>query len=117
MPDDVIVRIIGERLTEPDAAQGVMFDGFPQPSQAEALDGIEDIDAVISIEVPDDEIVGRSRDGTPANHAVESSMTSISLAALRMPLRQFRGSSKGRRFGINGSSTLGDLPCSDAPRG
>lgn len=60
VPDDVIVRIIQERLTEPDAAQGVMFDGFPRTiPQAEALDVIEDIDAVISIEVPDDEIVGR----------------------------------------------------------
>ena len=60
VPDDVIVRIIQERLTEPDAAQGVMFDGFPRTiPQAEALDGIEHIDAVISIEVPDDEIVGR----------------------------------------------------------
>ena len=60
VPDDVIVRIIQERLTEPDAAKGVMFDGFPRTiPQAEALDGIEHIDAVISIEVPDDEIVGR----------------------------------------------------------
>ena len=60
VPDEVIVRIIQERLTEPDAAQGVMFDGFPRTiPQAEALDGIESIDAVISIEVPDDEIVGR----------------------------------------------------------
>ena len=33
VPDDVIVRIIQERLTEPDAAQGVMFDGFPEPSR------------------------------------------------------------------------------------
>ncbi|MEE3090425.1 MAG: adenylate kinase [Candidatus Thermoplasmatota archaeon] len=60
VPDDVIVRIIQERLTEPDAAKGVMFDGFPRTiPQAEALDVIEHIDAVISIEVPDDEIVGR----------------------------------------------------------
>ena len=55
VPDDVIVRIIQERLTQADAAQGVMFDGFPRTiPQAEALDGIEDIDALISIEVPDD---------------------------------------------------------------
>ena len=30
VPDDVIVRIIQERLTAPDAAKGVMFDGFPR---------------------------------------------------------------------------------------
>ena len=42
-------------------------------------------------------------------------MTSISLAAVRVPLRQFCRGSKGRRFGINGSSTLGDLPRTNAP--
>ena len=60
VPDEVIVRIIEERLMEPDAANGVMFDGFPRTiPQAEALDAIATIDAVIAIEVPDDEIVGR----------------------------------------------------------
>jgi len=59
VPDEVIVRIIEERLTEPDASKGVMFDGFPRTiPQAEALDAIATIDAVISIEVPDEEIVG-----------------------------------------------------------
>ena len=37
VPDDVIVRIIQERLTEPDAAQGVMFDGFPHDSTSRSL--------------------------------------------------------------------------------
>lgn len=60
VPDDVILRIIQERLTDGDAANGVMFDGFPRTiPQAEALDQIASIDAVIAIEVPDDEIVGR----------------------------------------------------------
>jgi adenylate kinase len=60
VPDDVILRIIQERLTEDDAANGVMFDGFPRTiPQAEALDHIASIDAVIAIEVPDEEIVGR----------------------------------------------------------
>ena len=60
VPDDVILRIIEERLTEDDANNGVMFDGFPRTiPQAEALDRIAGIDAVIAIEVPDEEIVGR----------------------------------------------------------
>lgn len=60
VPDDVILRIIEERLTEDDANNGVMFDGFPRTiPQAEALDRIARIDAVIAIEVPDEEIVGR----------------------------------------------------------
>ncbi|MEC7508858.1 MAG: nucleoside monophosphate kinase, partial [Candidatus Thermoplasmatota archaeon] len=29
VPDDVILALIKERINEPDAANGVMFDGFP----------------------------------------------------------------------------------------
>ena len=56
----------------------MMFDGFPRTiPQAEALDGIEHIDAVISIEVPDDEIVGRITGRFTCKPCGESSMTSI----------------------------------------
>lgn len=60
VPDEVIVRLIHNRLQQPDAQNGVMFDGFPRTTpQAEALDATTDISAVVSIEVPDDEIVER----------------------------------------------------------
>jgi adenylate kinase len=61
VPDDVIIDIIKERLTGPDCENGYIFDGMPRTiAQAEALDeqGIE-IDAVVSIEVPDEEILKR----------------------------------------------------------
>ena len=61
VPDDVIMGIIQERLQEPDCEKGVLFDGFPRTlGQAKALDesGIE-IDAVIEIAVPDNEIIRR----------------------------------------------------------
>ncbi|MGA9114363.1 MAG: adenylate kinase [Candidatus Dormiibacterota bacterium] len=39
VPDDLMVRIIESRLAEPDAAGGVILDGFPRTvPQAEALD-------------------------------------------------------------------------------
>jgi adenylate kinase len=39
VPDDLMVRIIESRLAEPDAASGVILDGFPRTvPQAEALD-------------------------------------------------------------------------------
>ena len=39
VPDDLMVRIIESRLAEPDAAEGVILDGFPRTvPQAEALD-------------------------------------------------------------------------------
>ncbi|MHB8718720.1 MAG: adenylate kinase [Candidatus Dormibacteria bacterium] len=39
VPDDVMVRVIEDRLLEPDAADGVLLDGFPRTvPQAQALD-------------------------------------------------------------------------------
>ena len=59
VPDDVVIGIIKERLSEDDCKNGFILDGFPRTiPQAEALDemGIE-IDKVIDIEVPDEKIV------------------------------------------------------------
>ena len=61
VPDDVVIGIIRERLSEDDCQNGFILDGFPRTiPQAEALDqmGII-IDRVISIEVPDDKIAAR----------------------------------------------------------
>lgn len=61
VPDDVVIGIIKERLSEDDCNNGFILDGFPRTiPQAEALDemGIE-IDKVIDIEVSDEKIVAR----------------------------------------------------------
>jgi len=61
VPDDVIIGVVKERLTADDCKNGYIFDGMPRTiAQAEALDsqGVE-IEAVLSIEVPDDVIVKR----------------------------------------------------------
>lgn len=60
VPDQVIIGLIEGRLNEPDASHGVLFDGFPRTiPQAEALARITEVSAVISIEVPDEDIVNR----------------------------------------------------------
>ena len=60
VPDQVIIGLIEDRLNLPDASQGVLFDGFPRTiPQAEALSEIAQVEAVISIEVPDEDIVNR----------------------------------------------------------
>ena len=60
VPDDVIIGLINERLTQDDASGGVLFDGYPRTiTQAEELAKIAQVSAVISIEVPDDSIVER----------------------------------------------------------
>ena len=61
VPDDVVIGIIKERLAESDCQNGYILDGFPRTiPQAEALDKMGfDIDASLSIEVADEEIVKR----------------------------------------------------------
>ena len=61
VPDDVIIGVVKERLTEPDCEAGYIFDGMPRTiAQAQALDeqGVQ-IGTVVSIEVPDEVIIGR----------------------------------------------------------
>ena len=61
VPDDVVIGIIKERLAESDCESGYILDGFPRTiPQAEALDAMGfEIDAALSIEVADEEIVKR----------------------------------------------------------
>ena len=41
VPDELTIRMIAERLSEPDAAEGVILDGFPRTrAQAQALDAM-----------------------------------------------------------------------------
>jgi adenylate kinase len=65
VPDAVILGMVRERLEQPDAARGAIFDGYPRnAAQAASLDemlkGIgRRIDAVVYLEVDDDAIVRR----------------------------------------------------------
>jgi adenylate kinase len=59
--DDIIIELVKERIIQPDCTNGFLFDGFPRTiPQAEAMleEGIE-IDWVVEIGVPDEEIVSR----------------------------------------------------------
>ncbi len=59
--DEIIMGMVKERIQEPDCANGFLFDGFPRTiPQAEALrDAGVQIDAVVEIDVPDEEIIKR----------------------------------------------------------
>jgi adenylate kinase len=59
--DDVIIGLVKERLQEPDCEKGFLFDGFPRTiPQADAMKDAEiQIDAVVDIFVPDEEIIKR----------------------------------------------------------
>jgi len=61
VPDAVIIGLVSERLKEADCANGFLFDGFPRTiPQAEAMKAAGvDIDYVVEIDVPDEEIIKR----------------------------------------------------------
>ena len=59
--DDIIIGLVKDRLTQPDTANGYLFDGFPRTiPQAEAMKqaGVA-IDYVLEIAVPDEDIIER----------------------------------------------------------
>ncbi|MGW3010415.1 adenylate kinase [Streptomyces sp. NPDC001219] len=65
VPDSVTIAMAEDRMEQPDAADGFLLDGFPRNlGQAKALDEyLKDnhlkLDAVLDLEVPEDEVVKR----------------------------------------------------------
>ncbi|AEI37580.1 MAG: adenylate kinase [Zymomonas mobilis subsp. pomaceae] len=65
IPDDLMNRVLGERLDKPDTQNGVIFDGFPRTKpQVEALDKLlaerhRKLDCVIEIKVDEEALVKR----------------------------------------------------------
>src|SRR6201981_2537724 len=59
--DDIIIGLVKERLRAPDCAKGYLFDGFPRTiPQSEAMKAANvDLDFVLEIDVPDQEIITR----------------------------------------------------------
>lgn len=65
VPDDVILGIVDEALGAEGAGRGFLFDGFPRTlAQADGLAALlgerdEALDAVLSLDVPDEELIAR----------------------------------------------------------
>ena len=61
VPDEIVINILKERLSQDDCKNGFILDGFPRTvPQAEALDKMGvNIDRVIDIEVEDEKIMQR----------------------------------------------------------
>jgi len=61
VPDSVIIGLVKERIKDADCQKGFLFDGFPRTiPQADAMkEAGVDIDAVVDVDVPDEEIIKR----------------------------------------------------------
>ena len=65
VPDDMMIEILKERISQEDCSKGFILDGFPRTiPQAEALDEMlnklsAEIDHVVSIEVANEELIKR----------------------------------------------------------
>ncbi len=60
VPDETVIEVIRERISQPDCENGFLLDGFPRTlEQAKALDRIVKLDACINLSVPKEFIVER----------------------------------------------------------
>jgi adenylate kinase len=60
VPDELVLKILRERLAEPDAREGYLLDGFPRNlAQAEALEKFAHVDRVVSFDIAPDLLVRR----------------------------------------------------------
>jgi adenylate kinase len=95
IPDQLVVRMIEARLSEPDAESGALLDGFPRTlRQAEALDAMlrqrsEQVDTVVVLNVPDEVLWERMR-----RRAAEEGRADDTEAAFQQRLDVFRNDTK-----------------------
>ncbi len=60
VPDEIVIEVVKQRLSQPDCTKGFILDGFPRTlKQAEALDQITKIDAAILFSAPLEVIIER----------------------------------------------------------
>lgn len=78
VPDEVVIKMVEKRTTDPDCKVGFVLDGFPRTiPQAEAIERIlgergQRIDRVISFDVPSEKVVERisGRRSCPADGSI-----------------------------------------------
>lgn len=60
IPDEIMIKLLAEKLRKPDCKNGFILDGFPRTiKQAEVFDRISKINLVINLNVPDHIIIQR----------------------------------------------------------
>jgi len=119
--DDLIIRLIRERLDRGDTMPGVVFDGFPRTlAQAEALDEVlsdlgRSLDVVFELQVPNrDELTERL-----LKRAAEENRTDDTPEAIRRrlevydretaPLVEYYRTTRGNVVGIHADCSIGEV--------
>ena len=60
VPDELVIKMVQERIQKPDTKKGYILDGFPRTApQAKALSEITKLDKVIRIKISDEEATNR----------------------------------------------------------
>jgi len=121
VPDDVMVEIIADRISRPDAGRGFILDGFPRTiAQAEALDRLLDtkglkLDRVIEIAVDEamlkDRIENRARQtgGARADDTVATLHNRIAVYRKQTaPVGDYYGR-KGLLSTVSGMGTMDEV--------
>ncbi|MFZ3077971.1 MAG: adenylate kinase [Candidatus Aenigmatarchaeota archaeon] len=58
VPEEIVKEVFRKRISEPDAKNGFILDGFPRTvEQAKFLEGLTEIDAVILLRIPEDVLI------------------------------------------------------------
>lgn len=96
VPDELVVRIVADRLAEDDCAEGYLFDGFPRTiGQAESLDELladfgAPLDAAIEFIVPHEELFRRLSDRGRSDDSHDTIRERLRVySALTVPLSNY----------------------------
>ena len=117
--DEVVIGLIRERISRPDARGGFLLDGFPRTlPQAAALDGLlagngESLDAVINLLVPEatlvERMVGRAAIEGRSDDRPETVRERLRVYSERTaPLVDYYGG-RGIRIDVDGSGSVEEV--------
>jgi adenylate kinase len=119
--DDLMIRLIRDRLDRGDTLPGFVLDGFPRTLvQAEALDDLmselgRPIDIVFEFQVPDrqqlfDRLLKRAREENRSDDTPEAMQRRLELYDIETaPLVEYYRSTRGNVVGIHADRTIEDV--------
>jgi adenylate kinase len=119
--DDLMIRLIEDRLRRDDASRGFVLDGFPRTmAQAEALDDLllelgRDLDVVLDFQVPDPEtllgrLLKRAAEESRSDDTPEAIARRLALYYDQTaPLIEYYRSKHGNVVGIHADRTVDEV--------